>query len=324
LNPAITINNVTGFGESTSISGTFSAGLQYGRAAITVPVGLWGTRIGGAYSALTYKLRGDFKDLQSHGDAYVTSAYVLQPLVRSRNFNLYANLEYDFREFEDRIDLFGSREKKDADVAILSLTGDMRDNLLGGGLTGLTVSLYAGNLDIKTPEFRDVDSITAQTNGSYYKGLLNVWRQQNLIGDLSGYLAYTQQLASKNLDSSEDFILGGPYGVRSYPQGEAPADEAYLMTAELRYNLNRLLMQKAGNLELIGFIDYGKAHINKFLWDGADPNNTRYLSGSGLGLNWTLKYFFLKASYAWKLGHEEATSASDHSGYGWLQMMAWF
>ena len=32
------------------------------------------------------------------------------------------------------------------------------------------------------------------------------------------------QFASKNLDSSERFSFGGPYGMRAYPIGEAPAD----------------------------------------------------------------------------------------------------
>ena len=36
------------------------------------------------------------------------------------------------------------------------------------------------------------------------------------------------QETGTNLDSSEDFLLGGPYGVRAYPLGEAPGDRGYL------------------------------------------------------------------------------------------------
>lgn len=43
------------------------------------------------------------------------------------------------------------------------------------------------------------------------------------------------QLANRNLDSSEQFYLGGADAVRAYPQGEAGGDSGYQATAELRY-----------------------------------------------------------------------------------------
>ena len=43
------------------------------------------------------------------------------------------------------------------------------------------------------------------------------------------------QLASKDLDGSEQFSLGGADGIRAYPQGEASGSSGYQATAELRY-----------------------------------------------------------------------------------------
>ena len=48
------------------------------------------------------------------------------------------------------------------------------------------------------------------------------------------------QLAFDNLDSSEKMELGGAYGVRAYPEGEAFGDEGYIATAEARLMLDSL------------------------------------------------------------------------------------
>jgi hypothetical protein len=64
------------------------------------------------------------------------------------------------------------------------------------------------------------------------------------------------QTASKNLDSSEKFSLGGINGVRAYPQGEASGDEGYRGTVELRHNV-------MPNVQATVFYDWGKVTINR-------------------------------------------------------------
>ncbi len=41
----------------------------------------------------------------------------------------------------------------------------------------------------------------------------------------------------KNLDGSEDFSLGGAYGIKVYPDGELSAENGYLFSTELKYKL---------------------------------------------------------------------------------------
>jgi hemolysin activation/secretion protein len=273
---------------------------------------------------MSYKLGEEFSDSDSKGNSYVTSAYLLHPFVRSRAINVYGHLEYDHKTIRDSAAEVTTDKRIDS--ATMALAIDGRDEILGGGTYGLTLSGYLGSLDIQSSDARDKDAETAQTNGQYEKGNISAWRLQSLVGDLSGYLAFNGQISSKNLDSSEKFILGGPTGVRSYPQGEAAGDKGYIINAELRYALNRILPSKVpGTVEFVGFIDYGMSCINKDLWEGADStSNTRYLSGYGPGLNWGAKHFYVKTSYGWKLGHEAATSDVDHSGRFWIQAFAIF
>lgn len=320
-----TENNLAGAGESVSLRGIAAESLLYGRASATVPVGWWGTRLGAAYSAMDYKLGDDFKDLGAHGSASIVSAYVLHPFVRSRYFNIYGHLEYDFKALEDCIDLFDIKTNKDIEVFTLALYLDALDGLLGGGYTTLTLSGYAGTLNIKSDFAREIDSASVKTNGQFAKGTLYLSRLQRLYGNLAFYASFSGQLSSHNLDSAEKFFLGGPTGVRSYPQGEASGDEGCILTGEFRYTLSDALGSKKipGDLQFILFTDAGYSRINDDAWNSLFSNASN-LYGTGIGLNWTTRHFTLRTSYGLKIGSEQETSDAIRDGRFWLQVMGHF
>ncbi|SEL78340.1 Hemolysin activation/secretion protein [Halomonas daqiaonensis] len=322
LGGTIHINNLAGRGDVASLRVLSSFdGLDYGRAAYQMQFGK--TTAGVAYSHLEYELGKEFSALGGEGEAQITSVFGRYPLIRSRQSNLYAQIGYDHKTFEDRFDFLPLISEKNIDVVTASLHGDHRDELGAGGLTAASVTLHAGDLDIETPAARDVDAITARSNGQYEKVSLNVMRVQQLTDILSLYGSVNAQFASGNLDASEKMSLGGMYGVRAYPQGEAFADEGYLATLEARLLLAGLSEQVPGNVHLIGFADAGTVTIHKDPWDNAD--NDRTLSGAGVGVNWIdHNNFSVKSYYAHKLGNEEATSAPDSDGQFWLQLVKYF
>ena len=131
---------------------------------------------------------------------------------------------------------------------------------------------------------RDIDAITARTNGSYGKLAFQVTRLQTLGGPFSLYAALRGQLASKNLDISEKMELGGMYAVRAYPEGEAYGDEGYVATLEARMLLPQFYESQTGRMNLIGFVDTGTVTINKNPWVAGQNNRT--LSAAGIGLTW--------------------------------------
>ncbi|MBU1266458.1 MAG: ShlB/FhaC/HecB family hemolysin secretion/activation protein, partial [Gammaproteobacteria bacterium] len=238
LGSTVNLNNVTGRGDVVSLRAiTSGSGMNYARISYQTPVGK--ATVGVAYSKLNYKLGREFESLRANGTAEVASIYGSYPLIRSRNTNLSAQLAMDFRTFQDRIDSTSSVTDKKAEALTASLVGDHRDNIGRGGVTGYSVGLTTGNLDIETPSARAFDAMTAQTNGHYNKLTFSALRLQNLTEILSLYGAISGQLASKNLDVSEKLALGGMYGVRAYPVGEAYADEGYLATVEARFLLAR-------------------------------------------------------------------------------------
>jgi hemolysin activation/secretion protein len=318
----VNVNNPLGLGDVASLRLlTSGEGLKYARASYQLQVGR-GT-VGVAYSRLDYRLGKEFESLGAHGTTDIASVFGRYPLIRSRNNNLYAQLEYDAKKFQDRIDAVPSVTDKKARVLMASLYGDHTDNLGGGGLTAYSVTGSTGTIDIQTAEARTADASSARSNGHFNKLAFNASRSQNLSGPFSLYAGISGQVASKNLDVSEKMELGGMNGVRAYPEGEAYADEGYLLTIEGRMQLPMFSDRMPGRLQLVAFVDGGSVRTNRNPWTAGD--NRRTLSGAGVGLVWSDPgNFMVRTYYARKLGNEKATSSPDKSGRFWIQGVKYF
>lgn len=132
-----TVNWITPLhhGDVLSLSGlTAGSDLNYGRLSYESLVNGHGTRFGAAYSALDYALSGSLSALNSHGTAQVGSVWGRHPLIRSRDFNLYGQVEYDRMDLRDRVDASGIKTYRHIDNGTVSLSGDARDTLLSGGV----------------------------------------------------------------------------------------------------------------------------------------------------------------------------------------------
>ena len=319
----VNFNEPLGLGDVASLRVlTAGSGLTYVRGFYEAQISA--LTVGVAYTHLSYELGKQFKSLNAHGTADIGSLYASYPLIRSRENNLDALGQFDARTFKDESESTATVSKRTARVGIFGLTGDHRDDLWGGGWTNYSVAWALGDLDIKTPAVRAVDAVTARTQGSYSKVSFDIARLQQLgAGPVSLYGEARGQLASKNLDSSEKMELGGVYGVRAYPEGEAYGDEGYLLTAEARLRLARLSERMGGNVHASVFVDNGAITINHTPW--APGDNHRNLSAAGVGLTWADAHGLLvKVAYAVRLGSERAISAPDRSGRVWVQLSKFF
>ena len=330
------INNLTGHGDVASLRVlTSGSGLTYGRAAYQVPFGR--ATAGVAYSHLDYRLQ-DYKDrkfsaLQAHGTADIASLYGSYALIRSRDANLYALIDYDDRTYQDKVDATSPPSVTDKKVHawVLGLSGDLRDRFGGGGFSTYLLTWTAGDLDIRTPGARASDfdlgipgATGPRTNGGYNKLGFHVTRLQNLAGPFSLYGSLRGQVASKNLDISEKMELGGMYGVRAYPEGEAYADEGYIGSLEGRMLLPKFSPGMPGQMHLIGFADYGHVTLNHNTWL-AGQNNNRSLSAAGVGLTWEdYNNFSVRAYWAHRLGSEQPISAPDGPSRFWIHLVKYF
>ena len=320
----LNFNNALGQGDVATLRALTSwDGLNYGRAAYQLQFGR--ADVGVAYTALKYELGREFESLKAHGNARIASVYGRYPLLRSRDDNLYAQVGFDGKAFQDRMDIAAPPivTDKKARVGMLSLLGDHRDRLGGGGLNTYSLTWTSGNLDLQSPDAYRTDAVTARSNGHYDKLGINVMRSQNVTASLSLYAALQGQLASQNLDVSEKIGLGGANAVRAYPEGEAYVDQGYVLSVEARLALPKLPWILPGDWQAVGFVDSGTGRANKDAW--SEGRNHRTLSGGGVGLNWfDSRSFLVKAYYAHTMGAAVATSAPDRDGRFWISAIKYF
>ncbi|MGE8504958.1 MAG: ShlB/FhaC/HecB family hemolysin secretion/activation protein [Pseudomonas sp.] len=316
LGGTLNLNNPLGLGDRLTLRAMGSEEDQrYGRIAYQLPLGPWATQVGVAYSDMDYQLGKDFEDLDAHGNARITSVFALQPLVRSRDFSLYGQLQFDDKRLKDDIDLFEQKSDKHARVTILSLTGNSRDMLLGGGVNSFALAWSQGSLNIDGASAQRADDLTAGTAGQFHKLNPSLVRLQRLSERFSLYTQLQGQWADGNLDSSEKLYLGGAYGVRAYPQGEASGDQGWLANVELRYALNEAW-------QLSTFVDHGQVRLNKDTW--ADEDNHRSLSSAGVGARWAAYGWQISAVAAWRLGNADAESDVARTPRVWAQVVRAF
>jgi hemolysin activation/secretion protein len=272
---------------------------------------------------MRYELGHEFEGLDAHGTADIASVFASFPLIRSRGANLYALASADAKQLEDRIDLVSGRSNKESRSLTLGFSGDFRDSAGGGGWTSFSVNGTLGDLDIESPVERAIDALTARSQGGFSKLQFTAARLQSVAGPLSLYGAVRGQLAFDNLDSSEKMELGGAYGVRAYPEGEAYGDQGYIATLEARLLLERWSGKFPGQLQLTGFVDVGEVDYAHAPWLPGANHSKR--SGFGAGLTWFgPEDLILRATYARKLGSAQATSAPDRSGRFWFQIVKLF
>ncbi|MBE8718148.1 ShlB/FhaC/HecB family hemolysin secretion/activation protein [Cellvibrio polysaccharolyticus] len=310
LGASVRVNNPTGYGDRLDLRALASDEEQiFFRAQYAIPVGPWATEIGGAWSDMDYELGDQFADIGATGNAQIATAFVRQNFVRTRAFNLEAQLQYDRKDLEDKIKTFGSLSDKDSELYTLTVSGDLRDNLWGGGITRASLAYTHGELQINSFLDKVIDSITARTDGSFYRWTPSIMRLQNLGGKWSLHAQVHGQFASKNLDSSEKLSLGGAYAVRGFPQGEASGDQGWIANLELRYDINRAW-------QVFGLLDHGDLKRNKNRWSNAE--NTIDLSAAGLGARWRHDSFYVSGTIATPVDSRDS-AIDNRDPRAWVQ-----
>lgn len=256
----------------------------FGRLAYEAPIDATGWRVGASASRVTYSLGATYDGLGATGTAEVYEASLLYPIVRSRARNLFLRASIGSKGLRDENQAFGVDNQKSVGIASVSLSGEARDNLLGGGYVGGSVTLSRGTLRFQNQDARDVDQsdFGHRTAGSYSKMNLQLSRLQTLFGRNTLHGSINAQFAGRNLDPSEKLALGGDGAVRAYPAGEVVVDTGWIATVEWRYSITSALV-------VTTFYDsaQGQQAKNPNVLDTA---NTRRLRGPGIGVNWNAPY----------------------------------
>jgi hemolysin activation/secretion protein len=308
-------------GDELSASGMSSgSGMNYGRFSYETLLDGTGTRMGGAYSALHYTLGDTLATLNGHGTAQVGSLWLKHPFMRSRDVNLYGQLQYDSKRLRDHIDTSSTRTDRHLDNWTASLSGDARDTLMSGGVNTFNLGLISGYIGFDDIAAQRADIATAKTQGHFSKWTASLVRLQSLNQSNSFYVSFSGQRANTNLDSAEKMVAGGPYTVRAYDMGVISGDSGYLGTAEFRHDLGSIWQ---GQWQMITFVDSEHVTVNRRTWTAGVNDAT--LSGAGAGLHWIGQdQWTAKAYIAAPIGLKPVLLASTNSFRGWVQISKGF
>jgi hemolysin activation/secretion protein len=308
----IAISDVLGMGELTNLGFSYSKGQRYASAALAAPITTTGLAAFINYGFLDYQnvdTVGASAGLR--GRAHYGSFGLQYQAIRSRTRNLRFSASLNGKALTDD-SIAGRLADKRIVSGTLGFTGDVTDKILGGGVTQISASWTYGDLDLsRVSAAVFADALGLKTQGSFHHLNTDLLRLQHLPGAFSLLTRMSGQWASKNLDSSESFSLGGPYGVRGWPVGEGRGDMGLTGTMELRYDLN--LKPNLGVLQLSSFVDAGHIWLNKQSNGIAPLNacgcNDYSLSSAGGGLSWRQRNFSLAGSWAHGLGVNPGRSA---------------
>lgn len=291
-------------GDGLVLSGqtTTTGGLKFLLAGYTLPVGNDGLKIGTSISHVQYQLSDDVP-LDLHGTATAVTGYAIYPVVRSRNLNMFAQLSIEQREFLDQKgDLAGADIKKRARELRIGVAGDFRDNLLTGG-----VNTYEAALTASEVVYRETPTPIVYTYPTKH-GRLNLGfsRLQNILSNrLLAYFSFSGQWANRNLDTTEQFGVGGPGRVRAFAPGEGTGDIGQVASLELRVLPPEAWFGRfAREMVFSTFYDWG--HVT-YRYDTAGqltPNqaDSATFSGYGIGATWDRpQQFGARLSLAWPI-----------------------
>lgn len=314
----LNVNGPMGIGDQVSVYGLYTEGSAYGRVGYTAPVGDSGLRVGINGSAMNYRIiNQSFSSLYANGTANTGGVEASYPVIRSRATNLMAVGYWNYNQFQNwTVAGLNSDQSYNTNVTQVGLTGNSLDNFMGGGLNITSLILSGGNIN-RNPigPYNTYYGVA----GNFAKVRYGLNRTQTITDTTSAYVAVSGQLATKNMDSSEQLYLGGPLGVRAYATGEGAASQGNLSTVELRQNLPY-------QTQLAAFYDIGNVQTWKFNPTINTVSNNYVLQGYGLSLTWLGPYGSnVKAIWAQRTGplSQSTTTYLSQNG-GTSQNRFWF
>lgn len=266
-----------------------------------MPVGRGGSTLGLGLSQMDYKLGGAMRDWGANGKADTVSLFGSDPFYHLHDATLKLNYGLDYRRLEDDIDKYqGYADSKKHSVSVhVGVEGSAQ---LPKTALSYDATLTAGHLTLGS-EFSRLRDETAHTAGTYTKLSVDGTVVRSLGHSADVLVKASGQMASRNLDGSEQMYLGGANAVRAYPQGEGSGDVGLLGTAEVRLYTN------VPGLVLSTYLDAGHVRLSH---DGSDGSET--LKGWGLAASYTRPGdWFARLDYARRIGESKYLSEDAKS-----------
>ena len=318
-----------GRADISSLQYMHSDGTDYLRLAYSEPLGFWGSRWGANASVSRYKLvTNDYLALNPQGPANSVGSDMTVPLLRTRTTSASMQVALDRKFYRNNTNA-GVVSDYFMDTVTTSLQANRSDGWMGGGETSGSAQVTRGLVDLSGSPNEASDASSSMTAGRFTKLRLSLNRQQTLSPTTQLVGSYQIQMASKNLDGSEKFSLGGMQTIRAYPSSEANGNAAQFLTVEYQKTLH----VQQYPFKLSGFLDTGR--VNKLKFKTGSGINTYSLQGAGLWVGSSIPNRWGQAqwrmTWAHRIGNNPAAQANGldldgtlHNDRFWLSVIQQF
>ena len=297
----VSFNNISGIGDLFSVNGIKSSGSDYYQGSYAVPILHDGLKLALNASKLDYQTLSSFSSTnQSKGDAKTYGANFTYPVFRTDRVSVNAKVGYETKDYLNTNVLTAATiSDYKIDNMIAGLNGFLYNN--DQSSISYNANVTFGRLKINDAAQETSDNTSAKTKGSFEKLAFNISRNQTLpdLKNTNWLISVDGQTANKNLNSSEQMSLGGPYAVRAYPTGQGSGSQGVILKTELQYPYDN-------NLTFGPFLDVGfiKQYINTYTdWQGNTRAKNDY-SLAATGITGTYKYneFNVNGTLAYRIG----------------------
>ena len=294
----LSLNNISGIGDQINLDVIQSLGSSYGQMAYNIPIGSGGWKAGVQGSYLSYQSLSSWSPTPTAGSANTLNANLSYALERSQAAN--STLKFTL---ENRSYINTQQGNTISEYQITAATVGVNGNWASrpGVILNYGATLTLGRLGISNMTQAGQDETGPGTAGSYGKLAFNIsqYRELNILPNTSWTNSIYGQLANKNLNSSEQIYMGGPYGVRAYPVAQGGGSQGAIFTSELNHRLNE-------NWNIGAFVDIGvvQQYVRPYPnWQGlTSAANIYQLADVGLTAKYTYNNLIISAALAFRVG----------------------
>jgi hemolysin activation/secretion protein len=314
---SLSSNSPFKMGDQASFYGLYSEGSSFNQVGYSLPIGYGGLRLGLTGNYLEYENIGSYKVNGGYGHASTLAANISYPLKRSQSTNINLLAAYEHKAYTNRqLKLDDINSRYSIRNINLGFNANHYDSVWGGGLTSITTNLTLGNFDIDSDSPSNFSYLPGDRRfvpSDFQKVSFNASRIQVLPLDGTQLnINVSGQVSDDNLNSAEQFYLGGPFGVRAYPVAQGNGSQGMLATLELQkrlpYNLTGIAFFDAGTVQ-----QYKNQSEYRELKGNTSADNSYELYGAGFGLKWNSGHWNLSSVIAWKVGSNPLKTGTGSS-----------
>ncbi|EFA48703.1 conserved hypothetical protein [Yersinia pestis KIM D27] len=317
------LNNLTGWGDQlrADLILSSSADVFNGLLDYNFPINSYGTRAALNYSYLDYTLTGPFSVLDARGHSTTWGINLRHPWIRTSAARIDVNAGYYQARMRDALILL-PEQKRNLNAGEFGISGTF--TALPRGLSNFNLLGTAGDLALDDEYSQSINTLT-HVSGNFSRFNYRVGHDQGIGSHVSFFNQFTGQMASKNLDSSQKLLLGGPLAVRAYGIGDGSVDKGTIFTTELRTRWQPDFPDWAGyghQITVAAFFDQGWGAYYRQPIVGLSENNIN-ISGFGSYITFARPAdYFLNLTWAHRTG--QAVTRHQDNDQLWLSAYKMF